>query len=533
MAYHNVPWLALPTDAIADVQIFGFLLFPILLVLLVLHLVFNRPSVVEFTNQAPVLEETLQSVSGPQKVQESRPSKTLRRPSAHVHARKPRRVVRRAIVRRSRSPRRSIVTPSPSTSQSTTPPPSLLPRPSGGQDPRPSRAFTSFCERLLHVNAVWRRDKELAALQARLDTQKAATRANAFAAFADRLLLQNKVWAKERELLAMQSACAELQRARDAAVSRAAESMVDDLRREALARDLVVGVLGELHDARQALRDTKKAHEREILELHGDWSQDYRKLNREAELLRLAQAARAVEQDVAARSEEALVDSLRESREREVRLEQRVREVELFEAPPTGAAAAGASLAGVDYADDDDDSLNDVSISSTCVSTHSLPFRKASSHGMLPTPLPTPPIDGIGRSLSPPPLDSHLLPTTFDEKQWYSAHTPDMVPSLPYTTNAVAGKRVTLPLPPPPPPAKRASLAMLKTSLWARATRAGVRKAGAGGSARRPVAVSKHHGLCGSPTSASALNAGPFDETMSGGAAKRHRSRVMRGVWRP
>ncbi|KAJ3570696.1 hypothetical protein NP233_g4226 [Leucocoprinus birnbaumii] len=179
-----------------------------------------------------------------------------------------------------------------------------------------SGEFVTFCEQLLYMNHVWKQERQFSALRASVRSLEKAKCSNAFKSFCDRLLLQNRVWQLERQIQELVVEGERDKRARVAAISRAAQQMAVDVRKEAMIEELVLELMQELQESKEAMHGMKDEHEREIREIQGDWLKEYRRLARENEQLRLQGHARLVEQQVSNELEQSLSDALDHSRQR-------------------------------------------------------------------------------------------------------------------------------------------------------------------------------------------------------------------------
>ncbi|KAF5376492.1 hypothetical protein D9615_008669 [Tricholomella constricta] len=253
-------------------------------------------------------------------------------------------------------------TTSPSEPQSNAGPASI-------SSPGPSCAFSAFCERLLLTNQIWKQEKELKALHTSLASASKARASAAFTTFCTQLLLHNRIWRLERETAALVAEKERVERARMAAVTRAAKRMVQDVQKDRMVEEFVKDLIGEVQQAKREVRDAKGEHEREVQEIHEEWMKDYRRVVGEVERLKLARQAGWVEQEVANAMEESLVESLREGRQRMNALEEKL----------AGYLEDEVTLNDADYfssGDHDDevtdvelDTLSELSSSSTCVSS--------------------------------------------------------------------------------------------------------------------------------------------------------------------
>ncbi|TFK38400.1 hypothetical protein BDQ12DRAFT_683611 [Crucibulum laeve] len=173
-----------------------------------------------------------------------------------------------------------------------------------------STAFTAFCERLLLMNHIWKQEQELKALRRDIRSTQKAKCSNAFKAFCDRLLLTNKVWKMEKEVHGLIEEGESLKRSRVAAVTRAAKKMVLDVQKDRLVEEFVKDLIVEVDQSKQMINTLRADHEREIQEITGEWSRDYRKLVREVERLKLGRDAMLVQQEVSNELEQAMFDRL-------------------------------------------------------------------------------------------------------------------------------------------------------------------------------------------------------------------------------
>ncbi|KDR72904.1 hypothetical protein GALMADRAFT_26534, partial [Galerina marginata CBS 339.88] len=127
--------------------------------------------------------------------------------------------------------------------------------------------FTSFCERLVFQNKIWKQQREIKALKTALLSMKTGGSENAFQAFCDRLILTNKIWKQQKEIEGLIGEAEKLKRSRVAAVTRAAKQMVQDVRKERLTEEFVRDLVAELGECRQEIATLRTEHERELREL--------------------------------------------------------------------------------------------------------------------------------------------------------------------------------------------------------------------------------------------------------------------------
>ncbi|KAF8907044.1 hypothetical protein CPB84DRAFT_1658157, partial [Gymnopilus junonius] len=130
--------------------------------------------------------------------------------------------------------------------------------------------FTSFCERLLLQNKIWKQQREIKTLQMALASNKTDATNNAFQAFCDRLILTNKIWRQQKQVDSLINEAEQLKRLREAAVTRAATQMAQDVRKERLTEEFVTDLITELGECKQAIITLRAEHECEIRELAGD-----------------------------------------------------------------------------------------------------------------------------------------------------------------------------------------------------------------------------------------------------------------------
>lgn len=249
-------------------------------------------------------------------------------------------------------------------------------------------AFTSLCDRLVLTNTVWEQEKELKVLRSANRTKEQAHARSTFAAFTDRLLLQNRIWQQEREISELRASCERLKKAQESMITRTAEKMMVDVRKEGLVEDFVVDLIAELEASRKEALSLRESYEREITEINGEWMKDYQRLVREMDGLKLGQEARHIEQELSSEVETSLADDLKVTRRKAEILEEKVQAYEMVEAAssdasiyPAGPCACSShSLCFTDINAitparkmsaefDDDDTLADFSIASTSTLT--------------------------------------------------------------------------------------------------------------------------------------------------------------------
>ncbi|KAG5643992.1 hypothetical protein DXG03_009282 [Asterophora parasitica] len=233
----------------------------------------------------------------------------------------------------------------------------------------PSCAFSAFCDRLLLTNHIWQQEKELKALHASRASTNKDRASTAFNTFCTQLLLHNRVWQLEREARILVVEKERVERARAAAVTRAAKRMVHEVQKDRMVEEFVKDLIEEVGDAKRAMEQARKAHESEVEEIHGEWRRDYRQVTAEVERLKLARRGGWAEQEVANAMEESLVERLEEAKTRIELLEKKIADYEL-EDEVTGG------MFGEKQCDHDDeatvvelDTISELSSSSTCVSS--------------------------------------------------------------------------------------------------------------------------------------------------------------------
>ncbi|KAF9560576.1 hypothetical protein CPC08DRAFT_707971 [Agrocybe pediades] len=192
------------------------------------------------------------------------------------------------------------------------PPPSYTANVSSFEKPKAGigAPFTVFCERLLFQNKIWKQQQEIKKLQSSLESHKNETTSNAFQAFCDRLLLENQIRKQQKEIERLVKEAESLERARAAAVTRAAKHMVQDVSKERLVEEFVKDLISEVNECRKTIVELRAAHEQEIRELAGEYRKDCRRLARDVERLKLSQEARLVEQELSNAVEEEFVDRI-------------------------------------------------------------------------------------------------------------------------------------------------------------------------------------------------------------------------------
>lgn len=187
----------------------------------------------------------------------------------------------------------------------------------GGADEKPvSGAFVAFCDQLLYANRVWKQERQIRELRASIRAIEKAKNSNAFKSFCDRLLLSNRIWQLEGQVQELAAEGERNKRTREAAVSRAAQQMAVDVRKEAMIEEFVMELIQELQESKEAICGLKETHEREIREVQGDWLKECRQLARENEQLRLERHARLMEQEISNEFEQSLWDAVEWSHRR-------------------------------------------------------------------------------------------------------------------------------------------------------------------------------------------------------------------------
>ena len=234
---------------------------------------------------------------------------------------------------------------------------------------RMSGAFTSFCERLLAMNRIWKQEKQLKMLQLGVRSAAASQRTNAFHGFCHKLILHNKVWRLEKQVGELELETATLKKRFAATIKRAAQKMMEELQHDRLVKGYVKDLHAELDSYKLTLGVQSALHEHELKEFTWEWCQEYWKLVREVEKLSLAQQASSVQQDLQNDLEDSLYDSLRTAQKRVEELDERLE---------------GYQHSLVDVPIGDDDHETTASSSVTCVSLDgrdiSSPARKSFTH---------------------------------------------------------------------------------------------------------------------------------------------------------
>ena len=234
---------------------------------------------------------------------------------------------------------------------------------------RMSGAFTSFCERLLAMNRIWKQEKQLKKLQLDARSAAASQRTNVFNGFCNKLLLHNKVWRLEKQVGGLELETATLKKRFGATIKRAAKKMMEELQHDRLVKGYVKDLHAELDSYKVTLGVQGALHEHELREFTWEWYQEYWKLVEEVEKLSLAQQASSIQQDLQNDLEDSLYDSLRAAQKRAEELDKRLEGYQ-------------HSLVDVHSGDDDQDTI--ASSSATCVSldgqNSSSPTRKGFAH---------------------------------------------------------------------------------------------------------------------------------------------------------
>jgi len=227
---------------------------------------------------------------------------------------------------------------------------------------RMSGAFTSFCERLLATNRIWKQEKQLKRLQSEVQSVEASKRTNAFNAFCTQLVLHNKVWKLEKQVVDLEVEREKLRKRFEATIRRSAMKMIEELQHHRLVEGYVKDMTAEVDSYKLALETRNALHERELQDFTWDWCQEYHKLACELDKLKLAQQANSVQQALYTEHENSLYESLEAAQGKVNELEARLEGYRhtLVETP-------------FDANDDDDatevDEEDSVSVSSlTCVS---------------------------------------------------------------------------------------------------------------------------------------------------------------------
>ncbi|KAJ2918924.1 hypothetical protein MD484_g1540, partial [Candolleomyces efflorescens] len=243
-----------------------------------------------------------------------------------------------------------------------------------------SPAFTGLCDRLLHANRAWKRDAEIKNLKRSVKSEKKARGSSAFKSLCDNLLLSNELWKKQREVEQLKEERDRVRRVRVGVATRAAKQIVLDRQKERMIEEFVKDVLKEAETDRKALIDLKERHEKEITEMVAEWQKEQKRTRREIEQLRLAQAAKALEQEMSNELEDRLFEQLRQGSEN---LDNEEEEEDLVE--------LDQDVQEIDYYPSDVDTyleeMSTMSSSSTCVGTPSpspdkrAHFRKCDIYG--------------------------------------------------------------------------------------------------------------------------------------------------------
>jgi hypothetical protein len=181
----------------------------------------------------------------------------------------------------------------------------------------------------------------------------------------------------ERQIQDLTAECERNKRDRAAAISHAAKQMAVDVRKEAMVEEFVMELMQELQQNKETMSGMRKAHEREIREVQGDWLKEYRRLARENEQLRLERRARLVEQEISNELEQSLSDAVERS-------QQRIKDFEYGDGESTlvgdsfdhGSVLFSGSSSSVDGTEVDkleaDEGMSTMS-SATCVSFQGIP----------------------------------------------------------------------------------------------------------------------------------------------------------------
>ena len=218
---------------------------------------------------------------------------------------------------------------------------------------RMSGAFTSFCERLLATNRMWKQEKQLKKLQSDVRSAEASHRASAFNGFCDKLLLQNKVWQLEKQVGELELETTTLKRRFGATIKRAAKKMMEELQHDRLMQGYVKDMNAELDSYKLALGAQDALHEHELKQFTWEWYQEYWKLVRQIEKLSLAQQTSSIQQDLQNDFEDSLYENLKAAQRRVEELETRLEEYQ-------------NSFAATHIGDDDHETIASSSV--TCVS---------------------------------------------------------------------------------------------------------------------------------------------------------------------
>lgn len=189
---------------------------------------------------------------------------------------------------------------------------------------RMSGAFTSFCERLLATNRIWKQEKQLKKLQLDVRSAAASRRTNAFHGFCNKLLLHNQVWRLEKRVGELELETATLKKRFGATIKRAAKKMMEELQHDRLIQGYIKDLHAELDSYKLTLGAQGALHEQELKEFTWEWCQEYWKLVREVENLSLAQQASSIQQDLQNDFEDSLYDSLRTAQKRIEELDKRL-----------------------------------------------------------------------------------------------------------------------------------------------------------------------------------------------------------------
>jgi len=148
---------------------------------------------------------------------------------------------------------------------------------------------------------------------------------NAFNAFCTQLVLHNKVWKLQKQVVDMEVEREKLSKRFEATIRRSAMKMIEELQHHRLVEGYVRDMTAEVDSYKLTLETRNALHERELQEFTWDWCQEYHKLARELDKLKLAQQANSVQQALHAGHEDTLYESLeaaqRKVNELEARLE--------------------------------------------------------------------------------------------------------------------------------------------------------------------------------------------------------------------
>ncbi|TFK20179.1 hypothetical protein FA15DRAFT_673728 [Coprinopsis marcescibilis] len=272
------------------------------------------------------------------------------------------------------------------------------------QSPDISPAFKDFCDHLLSANRLLAKEREIKSLKEKLRSSNEAFRSEAFTSFCDKVLTTNALWRAQSQLADLKAENEKMHKSRVGVVTRAAKQMVLDVQKERMVEEFCKDLIEEAAESRKEVTKVKSEREKEIREVIEEWREENRRLRQEVKMLKAAQEAKALEQELSNDLEDRLVERLDVFAQKQKELEVET-ETEADDAPTPIATLPPMPFSQRDnlpdpeeyYDSDDDDADTYLEEMSTMSSTSSTSTRVGS-------PSPSP--------MKKPRVRLHSLPTS-------------------------------------------------------------------------------------------------------------------------